>query len=444
MERKSLYCIVIFTVLITTTLLLAGCIGGDYVANRDIVVIKLHPDGSTAWTKLIDTGKDDAANDLIQTSNGDFVIAAQNSSERISPPRPRLILLSSGGMILWDRLLSESFGELTAVVQTSDGGYAAVSYEGEIWRLDPAGKTQWSRSTGIQGVWSVIETGDRGYVITGEQEGRVPFGSVVTYGNDGTVSWRQPYENESRKTAGCSETSIQTGPHDTYMVTVCTVPYEIVSQATVVKLDGEGNISWQRSYGTEGLDSVWSVMETSPQEGYLVSAYGKVPDGGGNTTNYLYGVFLQPNGTVVHITQLDRSDYFLPALMKSIPGGYVILYADETVKPGGSISIQPMEVHLDTEGRITNTQFIDTSIAVIPTADGGYFSAGFPMNGGVLGYSESIYGRADDKALHAMKLNPDTSRAWDRTISGVVVNYAKKVIQTSDGGYAILAVKENY
>lgn len=443
MTNQKLSGNIFFSFLCVLVIVSAGCIGADYVANRDIIVIKLNPDGTTAWTKLIDTGYDDAAQDMIETLDGDYVIAAQNSSGRMSPPRPRLIRLSSAGTVLWDRILSGSPGEPTAVIQTRDGGYAAASYDGDIWRVDPAGNTLWTRSTGIRGVWSVIGTGDSGFVIAGEQEGRIPFGSVTVYNTDGSVSSRQPYANETSRIPGCSETSIPAGPHETVMVTMCTAPYELVSQAVAVKLDSRGNVSWQRSYGAEGLESAWSVIEASPDRGYLLSGFGKIPERNGSIANHIYAVQLASNGTALQVTRLDRIEYFRPAQMRSISDGYAILFVNTTLKDG-YYHHEPVEVHLDRNGHMMTMQPLDAGYIIAWTRDGGYFSAGFPVTGGSSEYSESIYGQARSDRLHAMKLNPDGSRAWDRTIPDVVVNHVRKVIQTSDGGYAILAVKENY
>jgi hypothetical protein len=86
---------------------------------------------------------------------------------------------------------------------------------------------------------------------------------------------------------------------------------------------------------------------------------------------------------------------------------------------------------------------IDAGPITTWTDDGGYFSAGFPSMTGSPGYGEAIYGRAD-RPLHAIRLDPNGTLSWDREIRGVVVNYVEKVIQTSDGGYVILAMRENY
>jgi photosystem II stability/assembly factor-like uncharacterized protein len=83
---------------------------------------------------------------------------------------------------------------------------------------------------------------------------------------------------------------------------------------------------------------------------------------------------------------------------------------------------------------------VDASPAIFPTADGGFFSAGIPVSGGTLGYDSEIYGSPDGNTLHAMKFRTDAGKEWDRVIEGVSVTSVRQVIQTSDGGYAILAL----
>jgi photosystem II stability/assembly factor-like uncharacterized protein len=39
-----------------------------------------------------------------------------------------------------------------------------------------------------------------------------------------------------------------------------------------------------------------------------------------------------------------------------------------------------------------------------------------------------------------MKFRTDAGKEWDRVIEGVSVTSVRQVIQTSDGGYAILAL----
>lgn len=110
----------------------------------------------------------------------------------------------------------------------------------------------------------------------------------------------------------------------------------------------------------------------------------------------------------------------------------------------GHFNNNPVDAHLDFSGDVKKTRPVNSGVIITWTGDGGYFSAGFPIGGGFTGYTESVYGQGGTNTLHAMKLDSDGKMVWDRGIADVRANYVKKVIQTSDGGYAILALKENY
>ena len=437
MAKISVSGALLLSLLCVAAVITAGC---DYVPNRDIVVIRLHPDGTPAWTTVIDTGYDDAARDFIEDPGGGFVIAGVNTSRRMGEPGARLVRLSPGGSIEWDRVIPGAQGEPTAVIAVPGGGYAAVSFDGELWRIDADGDLLWKTSTGIGEVWTLASTGDSGYIVAGEKEGRIPFGSVAVYHEDGTISSRDPYPDEPARTPGCSETAIPIGPDKTVMVTQCTVPFELVRQAAVVKLDADGGISWMKSYGGQGLESAWSVVEAPDDSGYLVAGYGSVPDGDGNRSNYIATIRIGPDGSVLHTTILDTIEYFGVPRLRSDPAGFDMLSINTTIRDGSIINT-PVDVRLDIQGALVEKQLIDTGIMITWTEDGGYFSAGFPLAGE---HSTSVSWKAGSNRLHAVKIGPGGNQEWDREIPGVQVTNVHRVIQTADGGYAILAIRENY
>ncbi len=433
--------IILMTLVFLLMVLSVGCIGADYVANRDIVVIRLDPDGTTAWTRVIDTGYDDSARDLVETPDGELVIAGGRISQRIGLPSPRLVRLSPEGTVIWDRVPGNESGELTAVTLAPDGDYAAVSHDGRIWRIDTNGNVRWSRGTGLEQVWSVITTNDAGFIVAGEESGRIPFGTVAVYNPDGTISSRPPFENESVMTPGCTETSLPVGPDRTVMVTKCTGPYEIVRQGTMVKLGSDGNESWKRSYGAEGLQSVWSVLEDRETGGYLLAGFTEYPRDEVNMTSSLVSVQIDRDGNSLRVSRIDQIEYYRSPLLRSQADGYDLLYVIEALENRYS-AYKPAVVHLGRDGTVSVPQIIDAGVITTWTSDGGYFSAGFPLTTGGPDYGEAIYGRAD-RPLHAIRLDPDGTLSWDREIRGVVVNYVEKVIQTRDGGYVILAMRES-
>lgn len=421
----------------------AGCIGVDYVANRDILVIRLDPEGTTAWTCLIDTGFDDAARDLAETPEGGFIITGQNTSERIGGPHSRLIRLTPGGAIQWDRILRDGYGELTAVAPADEGDYFVAAYDGRVWRVDPDGNVRWDHETGMTGVWSLAPARDGGVMAAGAVEGTVPFGTVPVYHQDGTFSSRPPFANETVVTPGCHETALPAGPRGTNMVTECTVPYMMVRQAMVVKLDGEGNLTWKGSYGEEGLDSAWALAESSDGRGCLVAGYGRIREGSGGSDADLLVLPISSGGAPGRISRIDQTGYYGSLQLRSSPSGYDMIFI--RTMPGGNLpGPYPVEVHMDPEGVGVSSSPPGPGLVTAWTADGGYISAGFPGPDGDSWMGESVYGRPEGAPLRVVRLQSDGNLAWEREVPGFGAHHVRKVIQTRDGGFAILAIRENY
>jgi hypothetical protein len=442
MKNQLLPCSIILALLIPVMLIAAGCIGADYVANRDIVIVHLLPDGNTGWTRLIDTGYDDSANDFLQTRDGGYLIAAHNTSGKYGPSNSRLIRLLPDGTILWDRLLDNpSYGEQTSLVQLGTGDFAVLNWDGSVIRLDSEGTIRWRTDTGITEARSITGTADGGFAAAGIRQDSIPFGSVPVFDANGNVSSRPPLANETVVTPGCQETMLQAGDRQ-IPVTQCTVPVDIIRQATLVKLDGDGNLIWQRAYGSSGVNSAWSVAEAPDSSGFLVTGYESVREEGINRTNTLAALLLDPDGRLLHVTRIDRINYFESTPIRPIPGGYAILYINTTLPDGYNVN-RPAEVHLGEDGSITCGRILDASVVTTWAPGGGYISAGFSTRGRSQPYDDAVYGSSDTTRLHAVKLTADGSTVWDREIAGVAADSVKKIIPTSDGGYTILALKEN-
>jgi hypothetical protein len=329
------------------------------------------------------------------------------------------------------------------VVQTRDGGYAAVTRDGNVVRLSPEGKLLRITRTGITDALAVLETADGGIAIAGVQQDSIPFGSVPVYDEDGRVTARAPLPNETVVTPGCHEALIPAGDRQ-IPVTECTVPVDLIRQGVVVKLDGRGNVSWQKSYGASGMNSAWSMTEVSDGRGFFIAGYETAREDAQNITSTIVVLRADRDGKALRTTRLDRIEYFISPLLREMPGGYEILSVNTTLDRSGSYVHRPIEVQVDLHGNVTKSRLLDTGVVVTWTRDGGYFFAGFPSDGDNAGYGDAIQGRPDAAPLHAVLLHPDGSRAWDREIPDVAVSSVIKVLQTSDGGYVILALRENY
>jgi len=424
--------------LLSLLVLSSGC--GDYVPNHDVIVISLHPDGTTAWTRTLDTGFDDVAGDVVETATGDFVIAGGNASRRYGSPTPKLIRLSGNGTILAETPCPGLFGDLTSVIVTRDGTFATSTYDGEVSRFDAEGRLLSTTSTGLSGVWAIAATPEGGVAVAGQSWEQYPAGSVAVYDTNGTLTTRAPFGNETVVTPGCRETILMAGERE-IPVTECVAPTRSAWQAAVVILDRNGTIVHKQGYGASGLESFWSLAAVDG-EGYYLSAFGAAVESDGNTENHRYAVYLRADGTISWITDLGTANQYFPSVWDIRPDKIRVIVPMEYAIGNYSSGIRPELVELGPNGNVTARRPINASRLITPTADGGFFSAGIPVGNGAPGYLDGLSGTDPRNELHAMKLSADGTREWDQVVANGLAGTIKKVIQTTDGGYVILALRE--
>jgi len=420
-------------------LLVFSCGCGDYVPNHDIIVIALHPDGTESWSRTLDTGYDDVASDITETANGDLMIAAGNATGRYGSTTPKLIRLSRNGTVLAELPCPVLPGELTALIRTSDGNLSAATLGGQVGRFDPGGRLTGVTDTGMTGVWSLAPAPEGGIVAAGSLTGNYPAGSVVVYNEDGTVSTRPPLANETVETPGCRETVLEAGDKK-IPVTECVGPLQTSGQAAVTLISRNGTVIWQRGYGAYGPESVWSVVAGEGGNGYYIDAQGPAEGSGlAHRTAFLH---IRENGSVDWIARGEPVVLWYPAYWNVGQGRVRAIIPAQHTEGNSSIVIRPEVVTFGENGTITGRQeLIVASRIVIPAADGGYFSAGFsPAKEGFAYRDTGAYG--GDEA-HALKVRADGSREWETAITDVRPDTIEKVIQTSDGGYVILATRQN-
>lgn len=189
MRVANALCIVMVAVL-----LVAGCIGGDCPQPKYTPIItKVSQNGNHIWTKIIDTGVDNRANDMIVTSDGCVVIAgsvATKTSPCNKEVRPNIIRLSGNGDVVWDRTFENNGESSLSIIQIDEENFLTALNNGEILMLNKDGKTIWNNETGGDNqYWSIIETSDRSFVFSGS--------NIMKMDRNGNIQFRQPLLNDT-------------------------------------------------------------------------------------------------------------------------------------------------------------------------------------------------------------------------------------------------------
>ena len=350
--------------------------------------------GHTNWNKTYGGFRIEVAYSVIQTSDGGYAIAGYTTTYGAGKHDFWLVKTDSTGNLEWSRTYGgpESNEEAYSVIQTSDGGYLIAGEksdgdgEEDFWlvKTDSSGNLEWSRTYGGSGgdvARSVIQTSDGGYVIAGYTN---------SYGAGGFDFWLVKTDSagniEWSKTYGGPEWDLAKGPviqtsDGGYVMAGYTRSYGAgEGDFWLVKTDSAGNLEWNKTYGGPREEVAYSVIQTS-DGGYVMAGY---------TESY---------GAGIH-------DFWL---VKTDSAGNL-----EWSKAYGGPKV-------------------DVAYSVVQTSDGGYLIAGYTNSYGAGGFD-----------FWLVKTDSSGNIEWSRTYGGPKSDEARSVIQTLDGGYAVVGLTQSY
>ncbi len=364
--------------------------------------------------------KSDWARSIQQTSDGGFIMAGQTSSFGAGNGDLWVLKLKSDGSFDWQRTYGGSAEDYAfSIQQTSDGGYAVVGYtasfgsgKGDIWvlKLDQNGDV----GPSYPGTWQKTYGGgnyDYGYFIqqTFDQKpddlhtpnGYILAGMTSSFGAGGYDMW-------------------------------------------ILKLNLDGTIAWQKTYGSTGFERPLSVQQTFDQQsstsnGYIAGGY---TTSFGASNNDLWVLKLDLNGNVGpnypgtwQKTYSGTGSERAHSIQQTSEGGYIV--AGQTSSFGaGADDLWVLKLREDgtvdwqkTYGGTNSEQegFIQQ------TTDGGYIVADYTSSFGVGDYDALV-----------LKLKSDGTVDWQKTYGGPGSDYALFIQQTSEDGYVVTGATNSF
>ena len=181
---------------------------------------------------------------------------------------------------------------------------------------------------------------------------------------------------------------------------------------------------FQWTIGGTGSDAAYSIIQTT--DGGYVMAGSTGSFGAGNDDMYI--VKFDANGTLQWSKTVGGTgnDYCI-SIIQTTNGGYVVA---GFTKSFGAGNYDFYIGKLDGSGTLQWSKTIggvwdDYARSIIQTTDGGYAMAGYTAS---FGMSLDIY---------IVKLDASGNLQWTRTLGGTGADYCWSMIQTTDGGYTV-------
>lgn len=349
---------------------------------NDYWILKFDQNANLQWQKSYGGSLDDRGQAIVENTTGGFTLAgyAQSSDGDASNNQGFhdnwLIQVDQQGNLLWEQsfgfaghdhaydLLQNTNGELFFTgfldVSASNGQGATAKLQntsahgvGEFWatQLNKQGNIAWRKYFGGSAndrAHAVASAPNGGYVMAGFTESEdfditQNFGSydfwVVKIDKIGNLDWQKNYGGSGIDQAQ----DIIATPDGGYLVVGNTFSDDgMVANALgqsdiwVIKIDANGNLLWQNTYGGSGFDACQSISP-APDGGFIITGNSKSTDlnltanfgqndvwifkidqqgqlqwqqtFGGSNLDFGYGAIAKTNGEIILIAQSTSTDF---------------------------------------------------------------------------------------------------------------------------------------
>ena len=387
----------------------------DNAGNSDSATITVYVNNSgvITWQKTYGGSYADGANSIQQTRDGGYIAAGYTKSYGAGGSDVYILKLNASGNLLWQKTFGGSGSELAySIQQTTDGGYIVAGYTDSfgagssdiyVLKLDESGNATWTKTFGgstYDYVGSIQQTTDGGYIVAGwtASSGAGDFDAyILKLDESGNTTWTKTFGGSTYDYAY----SIQQTTDGGYIVAGTTLSFGAGNaDGYVLKLDENGNLLWDKTFGGSDYDYVYSIQQTT-DGGYIVA--GSTSSFGVGYVN-VYVLKLDENGNLLWDKTFGRSGSNGEAhsIKQVADGGYIV---------AGTLNYHAYVLKLDENGNLLWEKTFggsnyDHAYSIQQTTDGGYIVAG----------STSSFGSGDFDA-YVLKLDENGNTGPYPTIS---------------------------
>lgn len=309
-------------------------------------------------------------------------------------------------------------GSILAGYSNSNDGDVSLHYgtiaTSDYWivKLNVDGEIVWQKTYGgtkNDAAYAVQPTSDGGYIVAGE-----------SYSNDMDVS----------NHIGLSD----------------------FPDYWIIKLDGNGDLEWEKSYGGTNIDAARSIMETD-DDGFIVAGYSWSNDenvSGNHGFSDYWVIKISSVGTLVWQKSFGGSSFDAAnSIIQSEDGEYIVAgntYSndgDVTFHSGTTAFSDCWIIKLYSDGTINWQRSFggtdkDEARAIKQTSDDGFI-----ITGNTSSSNGDVTVQHGDGDYWVFKIGLIGNLMWEKSLGGTFIDIAHDVLETEDGEYWVTGVSNS-
>ena len=302
-------------------------IDGDVITKteeeNDYWLLKFDTEGNLQWNRTYGGSKDDIGQSLAQTADGGYVLTGYSMSDDGDASKNQgfhdnwILKLDEKGDLEWERSYGFSGHDHSYdILQTADGGFFFTGFlditsaradgntekgngltshgVGEFWgtKIDQEGSVQWRGyfgGTNNDRAHAVVQAEDGGFVMTGFSEsddfdisstnGSYDFW-MVKVDPFGNLEWEHSFGGSGIEVSydiAKTEDSGYVVVGNTFSNDGHIFQNKGASDIWLIKVDEEGNLLWERTFGGSEFDLAQAVVQ-SKDGGFLITGNSKSSD----------------------------------------------------------------------------------------------------------------------------------------------------------------------
>lgn len=298
---------------------------GDVTGNHggsDFWLIKTNP-SDLVWQKCYGGSNDEAANDLIETTDGALLIAGYTSSSdgdigiNHGQEDIWLVKISIDGALQWEKTFGGSGNERAAqVLQTTDGGYIIAGYTDS-----PDGSS--GKNTGDKDAW------------------------LIKVDNTGNIQWQKKYGGPYDDVAS----SLTINNLGGYTFAGSTASAQS-SDVWVVNTDSQGNLVWQKTFGSETMNDQGVFILQKTDGDYVISA-NMMSKGVTQQQSDIGLIILDHLGTVKHQSKFGNKYHDYASTVLAETDGSFLVAGSATTNEDNGFDVSYFKTCFSKSGEIT-------------------------------------------------------------------------------------------